>query len=147
MAQLSGKVLKTVFIGLFFLTGISGCKDEYVSVIPYTPVYLDINLANRTELIPVGGYFKVNGGYGGIIIYHDGADSSQPFFAFDATCTYEISAKCSVETDGSGVAICPCCGTQYMLVFGYGSPQKGLATEPLKQYKVTYSNGRLIIKN
>ena len=148
MVKLSGKVLKTVLVCFLILIGINGCKDNYTSVIPDVPVNININLANKTELDTDGGYYKVNGGYGGVIIFHDGTDPSQPFIAFDATCTNEILPKCSVETTiGSGIAICPCCGSMFILSGGYGSPVKGPATQPLKQYRTNFSGGRIIVTN
>jgi nitrite reductase/ring-hydroxylating ferredoxin subunit len=144
MAKISGKVLKTVLICFFITLGINGCKDDYTSSIPYVYVQAELNLANRIELNPVGGYFKINGGYGGIIIFRD---MDENFLAYDATCTHEILPSCSVTTDGSGIATCPCCGSQFILFNANGSPTKGPATEPLKQYRVTNMGGRLSIRN
>lgn len=147
MVQLFHKGLKTVLICFFMLATFNGCKDEYNSVVPYVPVYFDLNIANRTELNPVGGYFKANGGYGGIIIFHDLTDNSNPYLAFDATCTYDLPTIYSVETDGSGVATCPHCASQYILFGGDGSPIKGPATEPLKQYQTLFSGGLISVRN
>jgi Rieske Fe-S protein len=147
MVRISGNVLKTVLICFFILSGMNGCKDDYTSVVPYVPVYLDINIANKTELNYPGGYFKANGGYGGIIIFNDGTNSLQPFLAFDATCTFEIKSSCSVVTDGSGIATCPCCGSQYILFGGGGSPVKGPAIEPLKQYRTSYTGDQILVRN
>jgi len=144
MAKISGKVLKTVLICFFITLGINGCKDNYTSVVPYAYVQTELNLANRTELNPIGGYFKINGGVAGIIIFHDIDDN---FLAYDAACTNEKSSTCSVTTDGSGIATCPCCGSQFILFGGNGSPTKGPAAEPLKQYRVSYSGGRISIRN
>lgn len=144
MVQFSGKVYKTVLICIFILTAITGCKDDYTSSIPYVYVKSEINLANKTELNTVGGYFKINGGYGGIIIFHDMDDT---YLAYDATCTFEILPSCSVETDGSGIATCPCCGSQFLLFGGNASLTKGPAIEPLKQYTISNVGGRLIVSN
>jgi len=144
MTKISGKVLKTVLICFFITLGINGCKDDYTSSIPYVYVQAELNLANRTELNPVGGYYKINGGYGGIIVFHD-MDGN--FLAYDATCTHEILSSCSVTTDGSGIATCPCCGSQFILFGANGSPTKGPAAEPLKQYRVSEVGGRLSIRN
>lgn len=148
MAQLSVNRLKTVFICLFFLTGISGCKDDYTSVIPYATVNMDFNPTSYIEFnIPGGSVYFKNAGFGGIIIFRDQIDSSNPFLAFDAACTHEVSSTCRVTTDGSGIAECPCCGSQYILIGGNGSPVKGPAIEPLKQYRTSYTGGRIIVRN
>jgi Rieske Fe-S protein len=147
MVQFSRNIYKTVLLCFFILIGINGCKKDYVSVIPYVPVYLEINLANKTELNYDGGFIYALGGYGGIIIFKDAVDSPNPFLAYDATCTHEISTSCRVLTDGSGVATCPCCGSQFILIMGGGNPVKGPAIEPLKQYRTTFAGGRIIIRN
>lgn len=144
MFHLSRKLYSPLLIIFLLLAGTNACKDEYNSVIPYVYVNFEMNMANKTELIPIGGYYKTNGGYGGIIIFHDIDDS---YLAFDAACTHEISPSASVATDGSGIAICPVCKSQYVLFGGSGSPNKGPAIEPLKQYHTSVIGGRLIIKN
>ncbi len=148
MAQFSGKGLKTVLICLFFLTGISGCQDDYTSVVPYVSVNMPINPTNYIEFnIPGGSVYFKNAGFGGIIVFRDQIDSPNPFLAFDAACTHEVSSTCRVTTDGSGIATCPCCGSQYILSGGNGSPVKGPAIEPLKQYRTTYSGGLIVVRN
>ena len=148
MVQFSRNVLKAIFICLFISFGTNGCKDDYVSVIPYVYVNFSINPTNFIEFnIPGGSYYFANKGYGGIIIFRDLADSSNPFLAFDATCTHEVSSTCRVVADGSGLAQCPCCDSQYILFGGNGSPTKGPAIEPLKQYHTDSSTGRISVTN
>ncbi|MBA4408611.1 MAG: hypothetical protein Q8S54_05700 [Bacteroidota bacterium] len=148
MNQLSMKVYKSVLLCFALLIGINSCKDDYISVIPYVYVDMNINPTNFIEFnIPGGSYYFGNHGYGGIIIFRDLADSSNPFLAFDAACTYEVSSTCRVVADGTGLAKCPCCGSQYILFGGNGSPTKGPAVEPLKQYRTSYSTGRITVRN
>ena len=149
MVQFSGKGIKTVLICFFILTGNSACKDDYTSVVPYVIVNENFSITNYIELKIPGGfvYFK-NMGFGGIIIFSDLTDSSNPYLAYDATCTYEVSSTCRVVvTEGSGVAKCPCCGSEFILFSGSGSPTKGPAVEPLKQYRTSYSGGRITVRN
>jgi nitrite reductase/ring-hydroxylating ferredoxin subunit len=145
MNQLLGKIYKTVLFCFFILIGTNGCKDDYTSVVPYVYVNFDFNPTNYIELNIPGGfvYFK-NAGFGGIIVFHDIDDT---FLAFDAACTHEISSTCRVVADGSGLATCPCCKSQFILFGGNGSPTKGPAIEPLKQYRASYTAGRIIIRN
>lgn len=152
MIQLSGKFIKPVLFCFFILTGINGCKDDYTSIIPYVYVDMNFNPTSNIELnIPGGAYYFTNVGYGGIIIFRDLVDSSIPFFAFDATCTYEYGASGTreivVAEQGTGIATCPKCGSQYFLSGGSGSPIQGPAVEPLKQYRTSYVGGRIIVRN
>lgn len=143
------KGLIRVFICIFILAGINGCKDDYNSVVPYIDVNYSVAPANIIELnIPGGSFYFGNLGYGGLIIFRDLTDSSNPFLAYDATCTYEISSTCRVVADDdSGLVKCPCCGSEFILFGGNGSPTKGPATEPLKQYHTLYSGGLINIRN
>lgn len=149
MIQFSGKALKTVLIFFFVLTGINGCKDNYKSVVPDVYVDFNINPSNIIELNIPGGSFYFGGiGYGGVIAVRDLTDSSNPYLAYDATCTYEVSSTCKVEaSDASGVVKCTCCGSEYILLGGNGSPIKGPATEPLKQYRTYYTGGLIRVRN
>ena len=148
MKQHSSGVFKSFLLCFFLLFGANSCDDEYVSVIPYVTVNMNINPTNFIEFnIPGGSYYFGNYGYGGVLIFRDLTDSSNPFLAFDAACTYEVSSTCRVVADGSGLAKCPCCGSQYILFGGNGSPTKGPAIEPLKQYRTTYSTGRIVVRN
>lgn len=148
MVQFFRNVYKTVLLCFFILIGINGCKDDYVSVIPY--IYVDFNVIPTSYIefnIPGGSVYFQNAGFGGIIIFRDMVDSSNPFLAFDATCTHEISSKCRVVSDGSGIATCPCCGSQFILFGGNGSVTKGPAIEPLKQYRTSFAGGRINVRN
>jgi Rieske Fe-S protein len=148
MVQLSGRLIKTVLLGFLLLAGVNSCKDDYTSVIPYVYVDMDFNKTNYIELnIPGGSVYFKNAGFGGIIVFHDQIESQNPFLAFDAACTHEISTTCRVVADGSGTATCPCCGSQYILIGGNGSPVKGPAIEPLKQYRTSFAGNRIIVKN
>jgi Rieske Fe-S protein len=148
MFHLSRKIYLSILVVFFILAGSNACKDEYNSVIPYVYVNINLPIANLIELnIPGGSYYYSNAGYGGIIIFHDLTDSSNPFLAFDAACTHEISPTARVVANDSGIATCPVCKSQFILFGGNGSPIKGPATEPLRQYKTTYAGGRIIITN
>jgi len=148
MVQFSRKVYHTVLFCFFLLIGSNGCKKDYTSVIPYVPVNMDFNPTSYIEFnIPGGSVLFPNAGYGGIIIFRDLTDSSNPFLAFDAACTYEVSSTTRVVADESGVAKCPVCGSQFILFGGNGSPLKGPASEPLKQYRTSYIGGRIIVRN
>lgn len=148
MKQFSAKIYKTVLLALLLSIGINGCKDDYVSVVPYVYVNFSINPTNIIELnIPGGSYYFGNEGYGGIIVFRDLADSTNPFLAYDATCTHEVSTTTRVVADGSGLATCPVCKSQFILFSGSGSPTKGPAIEPLRQYHANYTGNRISVTN
>ena len=144
----SRKICTTLLFTFFLLIGTNGCKDDYNSVVPYVYVNMNINPTNFIEFnIPGGSYYFPNNGYGGIIIFRDLTESANPFLAFDATCTHEISTTTRVVANESGIATCPVCKSQFILFGGNGSPIKGPAIEPLRQYKTNYTGGRIIVSN
>ena len=150
MFQFMHKGIITILICIFILASTYGCKDDYNSQVPY--VYVDMNFpsSNYIELdIPGGAIYIKNAGFGGIIIVNNFGDSTNPLLAFDATCTFEVSSTARVEVKdmGSGIATCPKCGSQFMIFGSNGSPIKGPAIEPLKQYQALNTNGRIIVRN
>lgn len=148
MNQFPGKVYKSVLLFIFLLFGTNACKDEYTSIIPYVYVNMNLNPTNHIEFnIPGGSVYFPNAGYGGIIIFRDLTDSSNPFLAFDATCTNEVSSTTRVIANDSGIATCPVCKSQFILFGGNGNPIKGPAIEPLRQYRTNYTGGRIIVSN
>jgi Rieske Fe-S protein len=148
MFHLSRKIYSSLLIIFFLFAGTNACKDDYTSVIPSVYVSMNINPTNFIELnIPGGSYYFADKGYGGIILFRDLTDSSNPFLAFDATCTHEVSSTTRVVADASGIATCPTCKSQFILFSGNGSPIKGPAVEPLRQYHTSFIGGRIIISN
>jgi len=148
MVQIPRRVFQTVLFCFFFIVGTNSCKKDYTSVVPYVVVNENFNPTNYIELnISGGSVYIPNAGYGGLIIFRDLVDSSNPFLAFDATCTYEVSSLIRVKADGNGIATCPKCGSQFILFGGNGSPVKGPASEPLKQYRTSFDGGRIVVRN
>jgi Rieske Fe-S protein len=149
MSRFPCKIYCSILIAVIILATTNSCKDDYNSVVPYAYVDMSVNPTNYIEFnIPGGSVYFPNAGFGGIIVFHDLVDSSNPFLAFDAACTYELSSTARVTAkDDSGVATCPVCGSQFILFGGNGSPIKGPAAEPLKQYRTSFSGGRIMIRN
>lgn len=148
MFHLSRKIYSPLLVIIFLLAGTNACKDDYTSVIPYVYVNMPIIPTNYIELnIPGGSVYFPNAGYGGIIVFRDLTDSSNPYLAFDATCTHEVSTTTRVVADVSGIATCPTCKSQFILFAGNGSPIKGPAVEPLRQYHTSVIGGRIIVSN
>lgn len=149
MEQLFRRGIIITLTVVFILAGSQGCKDDYESTVPYVPVDYNLNPSNIIELnIPGGSYYLPRQGYSGIIIFRDLVDSQNPFLAYDATCTYELSNTCHViASDASGIVECPCCGSRFILFGGNGNPTNGPAVEPLRQYRTFYSGSLINIRN
>ena len=149
MVQFSGKITKAISVAILIFAMATGCKDDYTSVIPYVYVNMPVNPTNFIEFnIPGGSVYFPKAGYGGIIVFRDLVDSSNPFLAYDASCTYEVSSTVRVTAkDDSGIATCPVCGSQFILFSGNGAPIKGPASEPLKQYHTSFVGGRILVRN
>jgi len=150
MFHLFRKIYSPILIIFFLLAGTNACKDDYTSVIPYVYVNMPFPIANFIELnIPGGSVYFPNSGYGGIIVVNNWGDDTTPFLAFDAACTHEVSSliRVVVLENGSGIATCPKCGSQFMIYGGNGSSIKGPAAQPLRQYRCVTSNGRIIVSN
>jgi Rieske Fe-S protein len=125
----SGKFLFFFFI-LFSIT--NSCDKIQDSQVPNVPFTLTINLTINNELtIPGNSKFFPGVGYGGVIVYCELPDS---YYAFDATCTHEISQNCKVVNSGV-LGKCSCCKSEFILLGG-GYPASGPAAAPLKQYSV-----------
>lgn len=149
MVHFSERITKAILVAILIFAMTNSCKDDYTSVIPYVYVDMPVVPTNFIELnIPGGSVYFQNAGYGGIIVFRDLVDSSNPFLAYDATCTYEISSTVRVTAkDDSGIATCPVCGSQFILFSGSGAPIKGPASEPLKQYHTSFVGGRILVRN
>ena len=78
-------------------------------------------------------------GFGGVLVVH-GVDAE--FYAFDLSCPYEHRSSVRVEPDSDLIyAVCPQCGTKYLINDGSGLPVEGVGRHGLKPYKAE-SDGR-----
>lgn len=143
------KVIFSIFV-LILLVPLNSCKKDQ-DYVPYVPVDLSLNLTILNDLTITGSSTLFDkDGYGGIIVFCQYYDVVTPslsvYYAYDATCTYEISKDCVLENIGNNVnATCPCCGSEYSLFDGY--PYKGDASQGLKEYNVAVINDILRIYN
>jgi nitrite reductase/ring-hydroxylating ferredoxin subunit len=134
------KIRKIFIIALLFISFI-GC-DKYDDGIPNIRFQKSIGLI---ELADVGllQAAKFPGGVNGIIIFRLGDNE---FKAYERTCPYEVSSGCLAEAgDNQLIARCPCCGSEFNLV--YGDLNKGPSRWPLKQYRAVVSGQMLHISN
>jgi hypothetical protein len=88
--------------------------------------------------------------YNGIIVYcvadiYNNNTSSSPFYAYDRTCPHDFAVNgLSVKVNvGDFWAICPQCSTKYSL-FNGGFPESGPGKFPLKNYRTSFDNNRII---
>jgi len=132
---MSGGMLFIIISFYLILVPVS-CKKVQDTMVPYVPVSFVVNLNIVNQLtVPGNSVFFPQYGYGGVIVYCELPGS---YYAYDATCTYEVSRSCIVENEGL-IAECPCCGSQFVLL-GSAYPSEGPATMPLKQYNVSVVN-------
>jgi len=136
MKQLILKRVKYFIFFLLILSSSLSCDKIQDSQIPNIPFSFIINLNIDNELsIPGNSLFFPNIGFGGVIVYCELPDS---YFAYDATCTYEINQNCKIQNEGV-LGTCSCCESQFILIGG-GFPSSGPAPAPLKQYNVSRIN-------
>lgn len=113
----------------------SSCQqDEWISPIPYVLVDTTINLSNQ-EYMPLrldGGYVEILGGYKGILIYRENANT---YRAFEKASPYRTDEACAyVYVDPSGLFLREGCGNS---VYDFeGNPSGGMAQYPLRQYQI-----------
>jgi len=128
-----GKFLFFLFI-LFLAT--NSCDEIQDSQVPSVPFSFTINLTIANELtIPGNSLFFPGAGYGGVIVFCEMTDL---YYAYDATCTHEVTPTCKVVNSGV-LGECSCCKSKYLFAGG-GYPAKGPAAAPLRPYKVSKVN-------
>lgn len=144
------KNLFSLFVLFVFLLTIS-CADKRKEYIPYAYVNFTVDITINNNLTTPGySMLYPKEGYGGVIVYCWYYDNSAPdnsiYYAYDATCTFEVSDSCSVFNEGNSITgECPCCHSKYDFSSGY--PIQGEALYPLKSYQISVINNKLYIHN
>ncbi len=82
-------------------------------------------------------------GYSGVIIY---VTNNRDYAAFDRCCPHCLQRFIPVYIDGF-FAVCPTCGEQYDLSYGYATPTKGISREALRRYEVFATSDRVTVRN
>ena len=142
------KAIRVLLIWIFGAAAIISCDKE--PIVPQVPVNIRINLDIYNELLFSGNFKFLLGGYGGIIVicvlpYIDEFNRGE-YYAFDATCTYEVDQGCTVKYENDFLqVVCPCCGSQYSL-YG-GTVMNPPASYPLHRYNVSVYQRMLRIYN
>jgi nitrite reductase/ring-hydroxylating ferredoxin subunit len=130
---------------LIFLLFSSSCKSDNPYNIPYVVVnfYVYPNTIDSDLGVSRFKYFS-RVGYRGIMVYRMGSDQ---FLAYDRACTFDSeNTTAIVAVDASGlVAVCPVCGSKYILTDGY--PYQGPSKNPLVQYHTLYDGFKVFVSN
>ena len=147
--------MRRILFILFILISTFSCKVEK-NPIPITAVYLNLDLTYEDkELKTIPSYKEYTikniniglgerAGYGGILVVHDMLGK---YKAFDRACPHETNPGVTVEVDNEVLyAVCPKCGTKYEIGIGDGIPN-GSSKHSLRQYSVTISGDKLIVRN
>jgi hypothetical protein len=146
-----GSNLITFFLFVSFLVITSSCNKDKYDVIP--DVYVDFtirfddpqfwNISTPTTSVIVTSDKMANwtGSIGydnnGIIVYNSGDEFGHRFYAYDRTCPncYKNAAlSIIVNTDGGYTAVCPECGTTYLLPSNGTPTAAGPGNYMLKNY-------------
>lgn len=140
MSQLFLKRIKYFVLFIFIVLNLNSCDEEQITLIPNVPVSFTIDLNILNDLtVPGNSVYFPGVGFGGVIVYCELPGS---YYAFDATCTHEISATCKLNNEGI-LGTCECCSSQFILLGG-GYPSEGPATAPLKNYNVSFINNSIL---
>jgi Rieske Fe-S protein len=135
MKQLFIKNGKYFFFFFVFIQFSYSC-NTIDSQVPDVSFSFTINLNIYNDLkIPGNSVYFPGVGFGGVIISCETFDS---YYAYDATCTNELSQNCVLKNDGV-LGTCPCCKSQYVLYYA-AYPSSGPAVAPLKQYNISNVN-------
>ncbi len=138
------KAFRILVVGLLLLMAGVACDKENYQIVPYVPVYFEINLNLVNELmVPGNSVYFANQGYAGIVVYC--FEPGGTYYAYDAACTHELSTTCRIKNEGV-LATCGCCGSQFLLM-GEAYPSKGPATFPLQPYRTSVMSSRLLVYN
>ena len=84
-------------------------------------------------------------GYAGVLLF---VNFNEQYSAFDLCCPHCVERYHPIEVNGM-FAVCPVCGEEYDLSYGYGVPTQGIAKNYLKTYKCNYNSltGKLVVYN
>ena len=147
------KNLLLLLIPLFWVTAC--VEEESHFSLPYARVHFQIDINGiDSDLAPFGYKTFLKGrtygefvGYGGLLIFRTVEDE---IFAYDLSCPYEKDPTVHVNPQENGEAVCPKCGSTYIMMYGLGTPDKGPADKSLQKYPVrrhSQTGGMFLISN
>lgn len=138
---------KWLYIGclLCILVGCENINNQ--NPVSYVPVNYTLYITREHPHFMIDGGFQTMTitstkfereyiGYAGLLIWI-GMDGN--YHAADLCCPNCLIKTKPVEVDGL-YAICPTCGEEYDLSYGFAIPTKGLSQYPLKKYQAILNN-------
>ncbi len=144
--------IQKILITLSMAFLLSACAKEEKSPVPYVIIDINVPLAAYPDLaggnpvkltnIPTSSCGYLNHG---IIVAPFGSE----YYAYDATCTNDISHAINIDGGGAFTATCPKCKIVYNILGANNGFPKNSTGVRLKQYHAysANNNSRLIIKN
>jgi len=140
--------MKRILFLLLFASIAFSCEKEYYTTIPNYPAYLELNLADMSELNASLAYKTFTTprlaidklGFGGILVINGMGENVVNLYAYDLACPVEAQRGVRVVPDATGItATCPKCGAVFTIATGTGVPKSGTKYY-LKSYRVV-ANG------
>ena len=131
-------------------------SNSIVNPVPNYPVSMELNIWGEYPNFTtsnVGAHLEFTDkryptervGYAGVLVF---VNFNEQYSAFDLCCPHCVERYRPIEVSGM-FAVCPVCGEEYDLSYGYGVPTKGIAENYLKPYKCNYNSvtGKLVVYN
>ncbi|WP_158522794.1 Rieske (2Fe-2S) protein [Geofilum rhodophaeum] len=125
-----------------------GCKKEEHPVPNYRfTAYVDLMLPDYNQQVFTlrTDSYGARVGVAGVIVYRLAMDE---YYAFERYCPHDKDPQCAVAPDEDPtLAVCPCCGSKFLLLSEIGDVVEGPSAYSLKRYKTRVEGSTLIIYN
>ena len=125
-----------------------GCKKEEHPVPNYRfKAYVNLGLPdyNQQAFTLRTDSYGARVGVAGVIVYRLAMDE---YYAFERYCPHDKDPQCAVAPDEDPtLAVCPCCGSKFLLLSEIGDVVEGPSAYSLKRYKTRVEGSTLIIYN
>ncbi len=140
------RLISKISILLLGLLLFISCADELPrQIVPFAPVNVQIDLDGLDHSLKNPLSYKVfteqdrrtdddHFGYGGVLVTSDVTGTI--LYAYDLCCPFEKKRDIKIVPEEDGTATCPTCGTAFVTMYGFGTPEKGVSKEPLQRYRV-----------
>lgn len=125
-----------------------GCNKEEHPVPNYRfSAYVNLGLPDYNEQVFAlrTDTYGARVGVAGVIVYREAMDE---YYAFERYCPHDKDPQCAVAPDEDPtLAVCPCCGSKFLLLSEIGDVVEGPSAYSLKRYKTRVEGSTLIIYN
>lgn len=126
-----------------------GCKKEEHPVPNYRfSAYVNLGLPDYNQQVFAlrTDTYGARVGVAGVIVYRVAMDE---YYAFECYCPHDKDPQCRVAVDKEDptLAVCPCCGSRFLLLSEIGDVVEGPSAYSLKRYKTRVEGSTLIIYN